>query len=131
MGRRTSRGAQPIIKTCLTFATILSFPFIASPQVSPKSEFMIHISKIKRVNEGCTVDAESATVRFKISSELSAPCGMLRAGETYKGYRATAQKDPKDETKDSTILVIYNNVKNARRDNAVFTINSEEAITRK
>jgi hypothetical protein len=56
---------------------------------------------------------------------------MLRAGETYKGFRATVQKDPKDETKDSTILVIYNNVKNARRDNAVFTIDSEEAISRK
>jgi hypothetical protein len=120
-----------MFKTGLTIATFLGLPLVASSQAPQKDLFAIHITKVKRVNEGCTVDAESATVRFKIRSQLSAPCAMLRAGETYRGFRAMAQKDPKDETKDSTILVIYNNVKNACRDNAVFTIDSEEGITRK
>jgi hypothetical protein len=115
----------------LTILTLLSLPVVASSQVPKKDQFMIHITKIKRVNEGCTVDAESATVRFKISSDMSATCAMLRAGETYKAIRATVQNDPKDEGKDSTILVIYNNVKNVRRDNAVFDVDSEEAITQK
>jgi hypothetical protein len=75
------------------------------------------------------VDAESTTVRFNISSEISAACGMLRAGETYKALRATLGKDPKDESKDAAILVIYNNTKNVRRDNAIFNIDSEEAMT--
>lgn len=125
------RCAQPMIKSGITIAALLGLSLLALPQVPQKDLVTIHITKVSRVNEGCTVDAESPTVRFKISSELSAPCGMLRAGETYKGFRATEQKDPKDETKDSTILVIYNNVKNTRRDNAVFTIDSEESITRK
>jgi len=118
-------------RTSLALVVLLGLPFITSSQVPQKDQFALHITKIKRVDEGCTVDGESPTVRFKISSDKSAPCGMLRAGETYEAFRATVQNDPKDESKDSPILVVYNNVKNVRRENAVFSIDSEEAITRK
>ena len=56
---------------------------------------------------------------------------MLRAGESYKASRGVAQRDSADETKDQTILVIYNNVKNARGENGVFNIDSEEAVAQK
>jgi hypothetical protein len=69
-------------------------------------------------------------VRFTVSSDAPSPCGMLHAGEAYKAVRAMIQNNPKDETKDSAILVIYNNVENSRRDNAVFAIQSEEVIAR-
>jgi len=128
---KVMRWAHLIMNASLAIAMLTVAPFDASPQVSPKSLFAIHITKIKRVDEGCTAEAESSTVRFKISSELSAPCAMLRAGETYKAFRAISSNDPKDETKDSPILVIYNNVKNGRRENSVFAIESEEAIIRK
>jgi hypothetical protein len=42
-----------------------------------------------------------------------------------------AVRDSADETKDQTILVIYDNVKNVRRDNGGFNIDSEEAIAQK
>jgi hypothetical protein len=93
--------------------------------------FSIRIIKVQRVNDGCTVEADSATVRFKLSSGLPAPCAMLRAGETYKAFRATAQTDPKNEASDAAILVVYNNVKNIRRDNSAFDIDSEQALTKK
>jgi hypothetical protein len=120
---------QAMIRTGVTIAILLGLPFTASSQIPEKEVFALHISKIKRVNEGCNVDAESTTVHFNISSEISAACGMLRAGETYKALRATLGKDPKDESKDAAILVIYNNTKNVRRDNAIFNIDSEEAMT--
>jgi hypothetical protein len=110
----------------LTMATILSMSCVAASQAPER--FPLLITKVKRVNEGCTAERESAKVRFKISSDMSAPCAMLRAGETYKALRAVAETDPADETKDVTILVVYDNVKNACRDNAVFSIDSEESI---
>ena len=39
--------------------------------------------------------------------------------------------NPNDETKDASSLVITNNVKNSRRPNAVFAIDSEESIPQK
>jgi hypothetical protein len=125
------RSVRSITKIGLTITALLSLSFIASSQVSQKDLFDLHVSKIKRVNEGCTVDAESPTVRFTISSDVSATCGMLRAGETYRAFRGTMENDPKDETKDAASLVVYNNVKNPRRENAVFTIDLEESIRRK
>lgn len=53
---------------------------------------------------------------------------MLRAGETYKAVRGTIKNDPQNETKDTANLVIYNNEKNMRRDNAVFDVDLEEEI---
>jgi len=110
----------------LTIATLLSMSCVAASQGPEK--FPLLITKVKRVNEGCTAEGESAKVRFKISSDMSAPCAMLRAGETYKAFRAVTERDSADETKDVTTLVVYNNVKNSRRDNAVFSVDSEEAI---
>lgn len=115
----------------LTIATLLSISCVAASQVPENETFPLLITKVKRVNEGCTAEGESAKVRFKISSDVSAPCAMLRAGETYKAFRAVAEKDAADETKDQTILVIYDNVKNVRRDNSVYNIDFEEAIARK
>jgi hypothetical protein len=120
-----------MLRTGITTAILLGLSFTASSQVPKKKMFALHITKIKRVKEGCSVDAESGTVRFNISSDISAACGMLRAGETYRAFRGTLGNDPKDETKDAAILVIYNNTKNVRRDNATFNIDSEEAITAK
>jgi hypothetical protein len=110
----------------LTIATLLSMSYVAASQAPDKFPFFI--TKVKRVNEGCTAEGESAKVRFKISSDVSAPCAMLRAGETYKALRVVAENDPVDETKDVTMLVVYNNAHNSRRDNAVFSVDSEEAI---
>jgi hypothetical protein len=56
---------------------------------------------------------------------------MLKSGESYEAFRAITRTDPKDETKDSSSLVITNNVKNSRRPNAVFAIDSEESIPQK
>lgn len=93
--------------------------------------YRYQIDEVERVNKGCTVQGESSKARFRISSDVSAPCAMLRVGETYQALKAVAEQDPADETKDYTILVVYNNLKNARRDNAVFSIDSEEVITKK
>jgi hypothetical protein len=125
------RCVASMMQSGLAIAVLLSSPFLASSQVAQKSLFALHVTKVKRVNDGCTVDAESPTVRFKLSSDLPAPCAMLRAGETYKAFRATVPKDPKDETTDSLILAVYNNVKNVRRDSSVFEVDSEEAVARK
>ena len=111
----------------LTMAALLSMSCVgvAASQVPENETFQLLVTKVKRVKRGCIAEGESAKVRFGISSDMSAPCAMLRAGETYKAFRAV-EKDPADETKVSTILVIYDNVKNPRRDNAVFNIDSEE-----
>jgi len=119
-----------MLRTGVTTAILLALSLTASSEIPKKKMFALHITKIKRVKEGCSVEAESGTVRFNISSDISA-CGMLRAGETYRAFRGTLGNDPKDETKDAAILVIYNKTKNARRDNATFNIDSEEAITAK
>jgi hypothetical protein len=55
---------------------------------------------------------------------------MLRVGETYQALRAVVQTSATDETLDYAILVVYNNLKNDRRDNAVYSIESEEALTK-
>jgi hypothetical protein len=110
----------------LTLATLLIMSCVAASQAPEK--FPLLITKVKRVDEGCTAEGESAKVRFKISSDMSAPCAMLRAGETYKALRVVAENDSADETKDVTMLVIYNNVKNPCRENTVFSVDSEEAI---
>jgi hypothetical protein len=98
------------------------------PQSSP---FTMHVKKIQRINGGCAVDAGSTRIRFKLRSSVPAACAMLKAGESYKPFRAIATTDPKDETKDSSSLVIANNVKNSRRPRAVFAIDSEESIPQK
>ena len=98
------------------------------PQTAP---FTIHVTKIQRVNGGCAVDAESTGIRFKLRSSVPAACAMLKSGESYEAFRAITTTDPKDETKDSSSLVIANNVKNSRRPNAVFAIDSEESIPQK
>ena len=53
---------------------------------------------------------------------------MLKSGESYEAFRTITRTNPKDETKDSSSLVIANNVKNSRRPNAVFAIDSEQSI---
>lgn len=100
-------------------------------QVPQSAPFTIHVTKIQRVNGGCAVDAESASIRFKLRSSVPAACAMLKSGEGYEAFRAISRTDPKDETKDSSSLVIVNNVKNSRRPNAVFAIDSEESIPQK
>jgi hypothetical protein len=41
---------------------------------------------------------------------------MLRAGETYKAFRAYRGNDPKDESKDSAVLVVYNNTEDVQKE---------------
>ena len=100
-------------------------------QVPQSAPFTIRVTKIQRVSGGCTVDAESTSIRFMLSSSLPAACAMLKSGEGYEAFRTITRTDPKDETKDSSSLVIANNVKNSRRPNAVFAIVSEESIPQK
>src|SRR5271168_1444315 len=100
-------------------------------QVPQSAPFTIHVTKVQRVNGGCAVDAESTSIRFKLRSSVSAACAMLRSGESYEAFRAITRTDPNDQTKDSSSLVIANNVKNSRRPSAVFVIDSEESIPQK
>jgi hypothetical protein len=100
-------------------------------QVPQSAPFTIRVTKIQRVNGACNVDAESTSIRFKLSSSVPAACAMLKSGESYEVFRAITRTDPKDETKDSSSLVVTNNVKNSRRPNAVFAIDSEESIPQK
>jgi hypothetical protein len=116
-------------KLALTIAAFLSMSCVVASQVP--EQFSLLVAEVKRVNDGCSAEGESAKVRFTFSSDISAPCAMLRAGESYKASRGVAQRDSADETKDQTILVIYNNVKNAWRENGVFNIDSEEAVAQK
>ncbi len=102
-----------------------------SIQVPQSAPFTVRVTRIERVNGGCTVDAESASIRFRLSSSVPAACAMLKSGESYEAFRAITRTDPKDETKDSSSLVIVNNVKNSRRPNAVFAIDSEESFPQK
>lgn len=119
-----------MIRTFLTIATVLAIS-CAAAQVPAKDLVSIQITKVRRVDEGCTAEAESAKVRFKISADMSGPCAMLRAGETYTAFRGTVGSDPPDHTKDTAILVIYDNEKDGPKNNAGFQIDSEEAIGRK
>jgi hypothetical protein len=118
-------------KPSVAITALLFMSCVATPQVPAKDLFSIHITKVKRVDEGCTAEAESDKVRFKISADISGSCAMLRAGETYTAFRGTVGSDPPDHTKDTAILVVYDNVKNGPRNNAGFQIDSEEAIARK
>lgn len=102
-----------------------------SIQVPQSAPFTVRVTRIERVKGGCTVDAESASIRFRLSSSVPAAGAMLKSGESYEAFRAITRTDPKDETKDSSSLVIVNNVKNSRRPNAVFAIDSEESIPQK
>jgi hypothetical protein len=117
-----------MIRTGLTMAIVLLVPCMASPQVPAKELFSIQITKVKRLDEGCTAEAESAKVRFKISANMSGPCAMLRAGETYTAFRGTVGSDPPDRTHDTAILVVYDNVKNGARNSGGFQIDSEEVL---
>ncbi len=119
------------MKTGRTIAVILVMSYVAPPQVPAKDLFSIHITKVKRVGEGCTAEADSARVRFKISADMSGSYAMLRAGETYTAFRGTVGSDPPDHTKDTAILVVYDNVRNGPRNSAGFQIDSEEAIAGK
>jgi hypothetical protein len=100
-------------------------------QVPQSAPFTIHVTKIQRVNGGCVVDAESTSIRFKLRSSVSAACAMLKSGESYEAFRAMTKTNPKDETQNSSSLVIANNMKSSRRPNAVFAIDSEESIPQK
>jgi hypothetical protein len=124
-------ASYTVTKTVSTFAALLGMSLLAFSQAQPKNMFAIHVTKIKRVNEGCNVEAESTTVRFRVVSDVPSACAMVRAGEAYKAVRAEIQNDPKDRTKDSAILLVYNNEENPFMDKAVFDIEYEEAITRK
>lgn len=66
----------------LITAVVRGLSYAASPQVQAKDLFSIQIAKVKRIDDGCTAEADSAKVRFKISTDLSGSCTMLRAGET-------------------------------------------------
>jgi hypothetical protein len=115
----------------VSFAAVLSISCLAVSQVPQK--FSLLITKIERVNNGCVVQAQSSKVLFRVSSDISGPCSMLRVGETktHQALRAVVQTSPTDETLDYAIVVVYNNVKNDRRDNAVVSIESEEALSPK
>jgi hypothetical protein len=114
-------------QTTLLVATWMALSCAAICQVPKKEIFPIRILKIKRVHDACSVEAQSPTVRIVLSSDIPAGCTMLRAGETYNAFRAEVEMDPKDQSKDAAILVIYNNTSNVRRENAVYNIDSEEA----
>jgi hypothetical protein len=120
-----------MMKTSVIIAVILLMFRAASPQVPAQDLFSIHVTKVKRADESCTAEAESSKVRFKISTNVSGSCAMLRAGETYTAFRGTVGSDPPDHTKDVALLVVYDNVTNGPKNSAGFQIDSEEALPRK
>ncbi len=92
------------------------------------------MTKVKRVKDGCIASVESSKVRFEISSDVPGACSILRAGEDYKAQVSTTRPADKvaanDDTADTTVLVIYNNVKGNVRDNSVFEVESQEQLRR-
>jgi len=112
------------------FAVALCVAPSLRPQTPEENKFTIRVTAIKR-DTGCTVKATSEKVRYELTSKVSASCAMLVAGEEYKAYRATAANDPKNESKDTTVLIVLNNVGNKRRANAVFDIASEQILNSK
>jgi hypothetical protein len=101
----------------------------ASAQINEKDKFTIRIVKIHHVHDGCTVDAVTAKVHYKLTSDSSGPCSMLSAGEDYKAVRVNLSPMPPDNTStgDTPALLIFGNVENKRWPEALFDIESEEA----
>ena len=94
---------------------------------------VVRVTKVRRVRDGCMASVESDKVRFEISSDMVGACSILRAGEDYKAFVGTTRPldkvKPADDSADTTILVIYNNVKSSKvRDNSVFEIQSQEQL---
>lgn len=111
-----------------TLLAAFSLVAVLSSQVPDNEKFTLRIIQVDRSGGGCIVDARSQTIRYKLKSDLSAPCAMLTAGQDYKALRGISGNDPKDETKDTAILVVINRVENKRRSNAVFDIVSERML---
>ena len=111
-------------------AILIGLPLSVTSQNKPKT-FTLHIVKIQHAKEGCNVDAESASVRFRLTSHVASACGMLRAGETYKASRGIVDNQSQNEAMGSASLVIYNNERNIRSDSSVFDIVSEEELISK
>lgn len=118
-------------KLNVLFLILALFPLFLRAQISEKDKFSIHIVKVKRTGSGCTAQVESDKVRYELTSDVSAACGMLNAGADYKAYRESAANDSKDESKDKAVLIVFNNGENKRRPNSVFDISSEEVLSLK
>jgi hypothetical protein len=97
-------------------------------QVKEKDKFLVRVMKVARAGTGCLAEVQSDKVRYKLSSDSSGACSMLRAGELYKAYNVVVRKssDQKDASKDVSELAIENNVDNPDWPNAVFDIESQE-----
>lgn len=116
----------------LTIIPLLWFcllPCLALSQIQEKDKFTIRITRIERVQDGCIVQAVTDKVRYKLSSDISGPCSMLKAGQDYKAARGSVGDpvSPEDGTKDTPVLIIFNNVQDRRWPSAAFDIVLEEA----
>jgi hypothetical protein len=83
--------ATSMKKLALTIAAFLSMSCVVASQVP--EQFSLLVTEVKRVNDGCSAEWESAKVRFTFSSDISGPCAMLRAGESYKASRGSSTEE--------------------------------------
>jgi hypothetical protein len=113
----------------LTSLIVLSIPLAA--QIKEQGKFIIRISEVKRTGHACTVLAHSEKVTYQLTSNASAGCAMLEAGNDYKAYRAVSGNNSGEEKDDFAVLIVFNNVENKRRPNAVFEIASERVVSLK
>jgi hypothetical protein len=103
------------------------------PKNVEKDIIIVRVTKVKRMKDGCVASVESNKVRYEISSDMSGPCTILRAGEDYKAFVASTRPmhkvEPNDDSADTTVLIVYNNVKSGNvRDNSVFEVQSQEQV---
>jgi hypothetical protein len=108
-------------------AVLLAPPLLS--QVKEQEKFTIRIVEVERTGHSCTVKATSDRASYQLTSDVSAACAMLEAGKDYKAYRAISANNPKEENDDSAVLIVFNNVENKRRPNAVYDIASEKVLT--
>ena len=108
--------------TLLLAAALLSGLLLrpTSAQIQEKDKFTIRITKIQRVREGCTVEAVTDKLRYRLSSDFAIPL-WLKAGESYKAMRGEVSEV-------GTVLIIFNNAQNGLdSNNVVMNIEAEEA----
>lgn len=114
--------AYAFVKTVLTVILLLG-----SVQTSDKDSFFsVHVTKVQRVGQGCSAQIESGSLSFRVSSERSGTCAILRAGEGYRACRGTLGDEGTDRSKDVSVLLIQDNQKTSKPKIYPFQIDSEE-----
>lgn len=76
----------------LTIATRLSVYCVAASQVPENEMFPLLITTVKRVNDGGTAEGESAKVRFRLSTDVSARARCFERARPTKLYGSGGER---------------------------------------